>query len=64
MVAEYSVAGVFFPFYLAFALVAYAAALMLRVVLTRANAYRFVWHPALFDLAVFVIIWAFIQALD
>ena len=58
MIAEYSLSGVFFSVVLASAIVAYALALALRVILARANAYRFVWHPALFDLAVFVILWA------
>lgn len=60
MIAEFSLSGVFFSAVLASAVVAYGVALLLRVILTRANVYRFVWHPALFDLAVFVILWAFI----
>ena len=62
MIAEYSLSGVFFPVYLVSAVVAYGISLALRVVLTRANAYRFVWHPALFDFAVFVFVWAFVAS--
>ena len=60
MTDEYDASGVFFSGVLISALVAYAASLLLRLILTRANAYRFVWHPALFDLALFVIFWALI----
>ena len=62
MITEYSLSGVFFPVYLVSAVVAYALSLVLRVALTRANIYRFVWHPALFDLAVFVLLWAFVAS--
>jgi hypothetical protein len=60
MTAEYDASGVFFSAALVSATVAYAVALALRLILVRTNAYRFVWHPALFDLAVFVILWALI----
>jgi hypothetical protein len=61
MKPEFDLSGVFFPGLLVSALAAYAAGVVLRILLTRANAYRFVWHPALFDLSVFVILWALIS---
>ncbi|WP_036288100.1 DUF1656 domain-containing protein [Methylosinus sp. PW1] len=54
MTAEISIFGVFVSSLLAFAL----AAFVLEVVIARALAtigfYRFVWHPALFNFAMFV----------
>ncbi len=62
MTGEISIDGVFLSSVLASALVALAAAYVLRRVLSKVGAYRFVWHPALFDTAVFVILWAAVVA--
>jgi hypothetical protein len=40
------------------AVIALVASFVLRRVLSKVGAYRFVWHPALFDTALFVILWA------
>ena len=55
--------GLFVVWPLLWALVALAVGAVLRRVLARAGAYRFVWHPALFDLAGFVILWGGVCAL-
>ena len=55
--------GLFVVWPLLWALVALAVGAVLRRLLAMAGAYRFVWHPALFDLALFVIVWASLPAL-
>lgn len=62
MIGEYNLDGVFFSSVLVSALIALAAAFVLRRLLAWAGAYRFVWHPALFDTALFVILWAAVIA--
>ncbi|MBB6505214.1 hypothetical protein F4693_002201 [Sphingomonas endophytica] len=52
MLSEVSIAGIYLPpllLYLAATLPLFAG---LRVLLTRAGVLRFVWHPALFELAI------------
>lgn len=55
---EFNVRGVFISSALVSALIALALVFVLRRLLALIGAYRFVWHPALFDTALFVIIWA------
>jgi hypothetical protein len=50
---EIDLYGVFVPALLLWLLAAYALGVLLRPVLHKAGAYRLVWHPALFDLALF-----------
>jgi len=45
------------------ALIALVCAFLLRRLLIWLRAYRLVWHPALFDAALFVILWALVVAL-
>lgn len=56
MPAEIDVAGVFVPTLLVLSVVAYAAASLLRRWLTRFGLYKLVWHRALFDLGLFVVV--------
>lgn len=58
MIGEFAIDGVFLSSVLVSAVIALAASFVLRRVLSWAGAYRFVWHPALFDTALFVILWA------
>jgi len=60
---EFAVGGVLFSSMLAAVLIALVAGFGLRRVLTLFGAYRFIWHPALFDTALFVILWALVVAL-
>lgn len=60
---EFDLRGVFVSSALVSALIALAALFVLRRLLAALGAYRFVWHPALFDTALFVIIWAGVLAL-
>lgn len=63
MTGEIDLFGVFVPTLLVWALLALAISSLLRRILAAAGAYRLVWHPALFDLALFVIIWAALPSL-
>ncbi|WP_454717273.1 DUF1656 domain-containing protein [Caulobacter segnis] len=58
MTGELNIDGVFLSSVLVSAVIALAASFLLRRVLSKVGAYRFVWHPALFDTALFVILWA------
>ncbi|NOJ96935.1 DUF1656 domain-containing protein [Corallococcus sp. CA049B] len=57
MRGELDVQGVFVPTLLVWALVAVALGVPLRRGLSALHVYRWVWHPALFDLALFVLLW-------
>jgi len=63
MIAEINLGGVFVSSVLISALAAFAVSLVVRRLLAWSGAYRFVWHPALFDTALFVILWAGVIAL-
>ncbi|MFJ1298705.1 hypothetical protein CEK29_09540 [Bordetella genomosp. 5] len=56
MIGEFNFYGVFFPWLLVLAVPTLAVAWMTRRVLARVGFYRLVWHPALFDLALFVVL--------
>jgi hypothetical protein len=51
---EISLFGVFLPSILVCALIAYPIATLIARGLAAAGFYRFVWHPALFNLSLFV----------
>ena len=51
---ELDLFGVIVPSLLLWSIVAYAIARMASKVIARAGLYRHVWHPALFDFAIFV----------
>jgi protein-S-isoprenylcysteine O-methyltransferase Ste14 len=63
MIGEFDVQGVFLSAVLVSALIALAISFCVRRLLAWAGAYRFVWHPALFDTALFIILWAVVVAL-
>ena len=58
MIADISLFGIFIDVRLVSALVAGLALVGLRRLLGAAGAYRLLWHPALADLALFVLLWA------
>jgi hypothetical protein len=58
MIGELQLDGVYLSSVLVSAFVALAIAFVMRRLLAWAGAYRLVWHPALFDAALFVIVWA------
>ena len=51
---ELDLFGVLVPSLLLWGIIAYVLARMLSKLVARAGLYRFVWHPALFDFALFV----------
>lgn len=51
---DIDIAGVLIPSLLVWLLVAYGLSTLLRPLLRRIGLYRLVWHPALFDLAIYV----------
>lgn len=62
MTAEVALSGVLLSSVLVSALLALAAAFVARRLLAWIGAYRLIWHPALFDVALFVILWAALVA--
>jgi protein AaeX len=56
MIGEVSLFGVYVPPLLLLMLPALVVSRVLGVVLARTGLYRLVWHPALFDLSLFVIV--------
>ncbi len=56
MYGEFSLHGVFVPTLLGLMLLAYLLNSGVRAVLQHTGAYRHIWHPALFNLAVYVIV--------
>ena len=64
MIGEFDIYGVFVPDLLVWALVALSLTGVLRKVLAWVGFYRLVWHRALFDTALFVILLAVVVALS
>ncbi|CAG2154134.1 MULTISPECIES: DUF1656 domain-containing protein [Cupriavidus] len=54
MYGEFNLYGVFIPTLLGLMLLAYALKGALRSWLTRTGLYRWIWHPALFNLAMYI----------
>jgi len=63
MILEISLDGVFVPAALLWAVLALLASAMAQQVLSRVGFYGFVWHPALFNFALFVVLWSAIAAI-
>lgn len=64
MIAEIPIAGVFTPMAAVTAAVAFVLQLVVHAVGRRVGLYRLIWHPGLFDLAVFLILWGAVSALS
>ncbi len=56
MIGEFSFYGIYIPWLMLWALVALGVASVLSRILARIGFYRLVWHPALFDFALFIIV--------
>jgi hypothetical protein len=63
MIGEIDIYGVLFPPLLIWLGIAYLAAVVVRAAFTRMGVYAYVWHRALFDLAVLIILLGGINAL-
>jgi len=60
---ELNLAGVFVPAALLWAALAFVLSALMGRALNRTGFYALVWHRALFDVAVFVIVWGAISAI-
>jgi hypothetical protein len=58
MIAEFDVDGVFLASVLVTALIALAVTALVHRLLILTRLYRFIWRPALFEAALFLIVWA------
>jgi hypothetical protein len=56
MIGEVSLYGIYLPPLLLLIVPTLLASRLVSALLARAGLYRWVWHPALFDAAVFVIL--------
>jgi hypothetical protein len=56
VIGEAEIAGVFVPRLLIVALFSLVMTFFVKLALRKAGAYRFIWHAALFDLALFVVL--------
>ena len=56
MIGEFSFYGIYFPWPLVLGLITLGVAWVARRILARAGFYRLVWHPALFDAALYVVL--------
>ena len=56
MIGEVSLYGLYFPPLLLLALLAYVVSRLCNKLLARTGFYQHVWHPALFDFSLFVIV--------
>jgi len=59
---EINVGGVYVPAPLVWAVAAFVLSNRIERLLSRTRIYAFVWHRALFELAVFVVLWGAISA--
>ena len=57
MNGEVDAFGIFLPIALVTGAGAFIAVFVLRRMLRAVNAYTFVWHAGLFDVAMFVVLW-------
>ena len=64
MIAEIPVAGVFLPAAVVTGVAAFGLHFVAHALARRVGLYRLVWHPGLFDLAVFILLWAAVSALS
>lgn len=56
MIGELSFYGLYIPWILPFGILTLFLSRWLRNALARSGFYRLVWHPALFDLALYVVL--------
>ena len=56
MIGEVNVYGLFLPPLLLLALAALVVTRLFKLVLARTAFYRVVWHPALFDFSLFILV--------
>lgn len=57
MTGEVEASGVFIPVALIAGISAFIVTIVCRRILRSINAYAFIWHAGLFDVAMFVVLW-------
>jgi protein AaeX len=62
VIGELDIYGVYVPIFVVVAAVAFLLQILLKRVLDACGAYRFLWHRALFDLAIYVILLGLVTA--
>jgi protein AaeX len=62
VIGEFDIYGVYFPAFAVFAAIAFVLQLAIRRLLEASGLYRFFWHSALFDVAIYVILLAAVTA--
>ncbi len=63
MTPEIDIDGIFLSTLVPTALASFVLTVLVRKLLGRLGAYQYIWHPALFDAALFLILWASVIAL-
>lgn len=56
MIGELDISGIFLPTLLVMMVATYGLFLVLHAVLVRAHFYRYVWHRALFNVALYAVL--------
>ena len=62
VIGEFDIYGVYFPSFAIFAAIAFLLQVVIKRLLNTYGFYRWVWHRALFDLAVYVILLGVVTA--
>jgi protein AaeX len=62
VIGEFDIYGVYFPAFAVFAAIALLLQLVINRPLNAVGFYRLVWHRALFDLAIYVILLGLVTA--
>ena len=62
VIGEFDIYGVYFPAFAVFAAIAFVLQLAIKRLLDASGLYRFFWHRALLDLAIYVILLAVVTA--
>jgi len=62
MIGELDIDGIFLSPVLVSAVIALFTSIAVRRLLAAVGIYRIVWHPALFDTALFVVLWSVVAA--
>jgi len=62
VIGEFDIYGVYFPAFAVFAAIAFLFQVVIKRLLDACGFYRLVWHRALFDLAIYVILFGVVTA--
>jgi hypothetical protein len=62
VIGEFDIYGVYFPAFAVFAAIAFLLKVVIKRLLDASGFYRSVWHRALFDLAIYVILFGVVTA--